>query len=179
MAETDVLALLARLLAGLFFGFSALGKGRALNAFSQNLVDSFGVPAALAGAASWTLVAFEALLALALLGSWTYRCAAMALAFLALAAFTALVAWRHVQEGNLRCHCFGTSDRPLSRFDIARNLLLLAAIGAYLVTGGESHTPAPVELAVLGALALVLVQWLIHFHETLETLFYQGRRPAP
>lgn len=173
MNAADGFATLTRLLTGLFFAFSALGKFRFIEAFRHNLVESFGIKPSHAGPLSAGLCTFEALLAATLLMSRPSRLAAMLTALLALGVFTALVSWRYYQEGNLRCHCFGRSSRPLSHWDIARNLLLLAMIASYLLFGAEPH-PLPFSTQlVLGALALVLVQWLVHLHETVEALFYR------
>ena len=75
----------------------------------------------------------EISLAVLLVGGWWFN-PTVAASLLMLSAFTVLLLVRLRDPERLPCSCFGaTSQRPMSWLDVARNVILIAAlIAAYL-----------------------------------------------
>ncbi|WP_341503680.1 MauE/DoxX family redox-associated membrane protein [Gallaecimonas sp. GXIMD4217] len=178
MHEPSLLAELTRLVVGLVFAFSALGKLTALRTFSLNLVESFRFPPHLARAAGALLILFEATLSVVLLAAPALGQPAMTLALASLGLFTLALAWRRLQAGQVRCSCFGDSDRPVSAYDFIRNLALILTMAGYLAQGAEPAALAASTQAALAGTALVLAVFTIYFHDTMELLFHSGRGRA-
>lgn len=154
---------------------ACLGKLRAFAAFRANLAESFQVPAHRARLLAPAVVGVEALLAALALSPLAQ--AAMTAALLLFAGFTILLAWRLARDGALRCACFGEAERNLSGYDLARNVLVMAAIGLYLwlsfaAPAGPAPLPAlPTAAAVLAAaLACILAVLAIDFHDVARLL---------
>lgn len=126
------------------FGLSVTAKLRgrsAYAAFRRSLPDTLGVPQALAGPLSATVIAAEAA-AVILLGAGLARPAFLTFGFffsgVLLAAFTVAIALMLRRGVTQPCHCFGVGSKPPSKAVLARNLGLLAvaAIGAAMSARG-------------------------------------------
>jgi hypothetical protein len=91
-----------------------------------------------------------------------------------------VVGYQFVSRDVVRCSCFGEAERPVSGYDLLRNLLLIAAIVGVLAGGGHGGEPAAGgALAAAGeeagaslaarlmcaGLGLVLAVAAIHFHD--------------
>lgn len=169
---------------------AAVGKLRTLGEFRQNLTESFGVSARAARVLAPVIVATEFLLAAAIAlgdtiasglasvgaahGMIVY--AAMAAALAMFAVFTALVARKYLQEGIVRCSCFGEAGRSVSPFDLLRNVLVMACIAFYLAcAGGTATAPLSSEAWFLAAgLAALLTVLAVEFHEIVMLLAHSG-----
>jgi len=148
---------------------ACLGKLRTFDAFRANLAESFHVSPRQAGMLAPAVVGIEALLALLVLGPFAQ--AGMALALLLFAGFTALLTWRLARDGALRCACFGEAECNLSGYDLARNVLVVAAIGLYLPLSFAAPAALPLAATVLAAaLASILAVLAIDFHDVARLL---------
>jgi hypothetical protein len=166
-------------LTGWVFAASAAAKlssRRAYRAFRDGLAESRLFPARLVPAVAASLAAAEAVLAGGLLAAaglttvaapgaaWLAESALAVAAVLTagLAVGVALVVRRGTRA---RCACFGArSARPLGRVHLARNLCLLAVVGAGLagipVARGHAGSAGAALAAVAGAVtALMFIYW--------------------
>lgn len=113
---------------------------------------AFGAPRWLAALIPWIEVAVGALLVTSAGLPWT----AMAAAGL-LAAFTAMVALRLVTGQAVPCGCFGeTSPRPVGADTLVRNVVLLGAAVAAVLTGTGGGGVLSVAAGVAGAAAFLV-----------------------
>ncbi|MES2323851.1 MAG: MauE/DoxX family redox-associated membrane protein [Pseudomonadota bacterium] len=148
-----------------FVGFlllaAAAGKLRAAAGFRLNLETSFGMPAARARMVAPMLIGAEVLVAAMVLGPWNQ--AGMLAALLMFAAFTLVVTHRFFTQPTVRCSCFGETGRPLSGYDLLRNLLVIGAIAAFLaVAPGAAASWSLMFLAA--GLASFMAVAAIEFH---------------
>ncbi|WP_167087555.1 MauE/DoxX family redox-associated membrane protein [Massilia frigida] len=169
MSSAPYLAEIIRFFTAFLLACAALGKLRTLAAFADNLVDSFGLPRPAATMLAPAVVAAEALLAaLILAGGGTGR-AGMAGALVLFVLVTALVGYRYVVEGSVKCSCFGESERPVSGFDLLRNGLIIASIGVCLAFSGGAAFGKK-ESVLAAALALTATIGAIGFHDLARAL---------
>lgn len=148
---------------------AAVGKLRTMAEFRQNLTESFGVGARAARVLAPAVAAGELLLAVAIAAgdaaSPGIGYAAMAAALAMFAVFTALVARKYVQEGIVRCSCFGEAGRSVSPFDLLRNVLVMACIAFYLVSAGAAPDLGAEAWFLAAGLAAFLTVLAVEFHE--------------
>lgn len=113
---------------------------------------AFGAPRWLAAILPWAEVGVGALLVTGAGLPWT----ALAAAGL-VTAFTALVALRLLLGQAVPCGCFGeTSPRPVGLDTLVRNLVLLAATAAAVLTGTRPGGPASVVAGAMGAAVFLM-----------------------
>jgi hypothetical protein len=129
LAEACRLYILAALLA------SAAGKARALGRFAETLEVLVRFPSRWSRRAAAALTTSEFLVALALAAGGATAHVGMAAALAMFLAFTAVLLAALVRRQAVSCHCFGASDRPISAWDLVRNLLFIAACGTWLLLG--------------------------------------------
>ncbi len=145
------------------------GKLRTFTAFRDNLVSSFGMSPAASRLTAPAVAAAEGLTAVIVLGLAPRP--GMWAALLMFALFTALLAYRFIKDDVVRCSCFGEAERSLSGLDLLRNLLVLAAIAAYLALPATTGADAAAHMTLLGAgLASILMVAAIGFHDIVHLL---------
>ncbi len=165
-----------RLTIGLTFAWSVFGKLRDFSAFQAAVIDFRVLPPALSRSAAWlSLLAEFAILLMLAIGEALllpgFVLAAGLLLFFSVA--LGLVLQRNMQ---VSCNCFGVTERRVSPYDVARNLLLI--VGS-LVGGWTSlNTSQPLAtsaLIILGLMALCFVILVTNLADVVETL----RQPFP
>lgn len=169
MSAAAYLAEIIRFFTAFLLACAALGKWRTLAVFAHNLAESFGVQRQAARILAPAVVAAESLLALLILAGGTPGRAGMAGALLLFVALTALVGYRYVLEGSVKCSCFGESERPVSGYDLLRNGLVIAAIGTSLACSGGAAFGNK-ESLLAAALALIATIGAIGFHDLARAL---------
>lgn len=150
---------------------SAAGKARALGTFAGTLEALVHLPSRWSRTAAAALTASEFLVALALLAGGVATRLGMAAALALFLAFTAVLLVALAQRRTVSCNCFGASDHPISAWDVVRNLLLIAACGAWLLLGPSTAALSPgTWLLLLGAAVLAFL---------LSTNLHRLRRSGP
>lgn len=136
---------------------AGVGKLRSHGAFRDNLAASFGVPPAAAKVAAPALVMAELLLAGWLLAGGAH--VPMLLSLLLLSTLTAVLIHRYFTHSVVRCSCFGEAARPVSQYDLLRNVLAVGVNGAYFALAQDAALPAATAVlaAGLAAIACVLI----------------------
>jgi hypothetical protein len=153
---------IARYVIALLLLAASVGKLRSYGDFRGNLATSFGVPPAAAKAAAPALVAAELLLAGWLLAGGTRR--PMLLSLLLLSTLTAVLAWRYFTHSVVRCSCFGEAARPVSQYDLLRNVLAVGVNGAYFASAQTASLPFATSVLAAGLAAIVCVA-VISLHD--------------
>jgi uncharacterized membrane protein YphA (DoxX/SURF4 family) len=162
------IAEILRYFVGLLLLTAAVAKLRGFENFRANLTASFGVGAAhsqvLAPAVMLAELAVGALvLGVSMrIGLWC--------ALLMFCLFTALLAYKFYTQSVVRCGCFGEAERSLSGFDLLRNVLVIAAIGAGLALGRQDAGVPPHAALLAVALATLACVVAVHFHEMVSLL---------
>lgn len=138
------------------------GKLRTWPAFRNDLGTSFGFAPAPAAIAAPALVLAELMVAAMVLG--VARPAGMLASLVLMCTFTAALGYQFYANGIVRCSCFGESARPLSPYDVVRNVLVVGAICVYLGLAPGATLPAGESLVAAGLGAWLCVAAL-HFHD--------------
>ncbi|WP_215403996.1 MauE/DoxX family redox-associated membrane protein [Janthinobacterium sp. JC611] len=150
-----LLADTARYCIALLLLAASVGKLRGYSDFRGNLATSFGVPPAAASLAAPALVMAELLLSGWLLAGGIHI--PMLLSLLLLTTLTAILAWRYFTHSVVRCSCFGEAARPVSRYDLLRNMLVVGINGAYFALEQETTLPVAGTALAAGLAAIVCV----------------------
>lgn len=122
--------LFAQTVAVATFAASAVAKARDLDGFHATLV-AFRVAGDRAARRLAPLVLAAEVLVVLL--TVLFAPAGLALAALLLVVYTGLLASVRAHGTTVGCHCFGRTPLPVSWWDVARNLVLLAGIGVGVV----------------------------------------------
>ena len=152
---TLLLADMARYVIAWLLLAAAVGKLRSYSEFRGNLATSFGLPPAIAIVAAPALVAAELLLAGWLLAGGAQL--PMLLSLLLLGTLTAVLVYRYFTHSMVRCSCFGEAARPVSHYDLLRNLLVVGINGAYCALAQETALPAASAVLAAGLASIVCV----------------------
>jgi uncharacterized membrane protein YphA (DoxX/SURF4 family) len=159
---SPLLADTARCCIALLLLAAGVGKLRSYGAFRGNLATSFGVPPAAAAWAAPALVLAELLLAGWLLAGGSHL--PMLLSLLLLSILTAVLAFRYFTHSVVRCSCFGEAARPVSSYDLLRNVLVVGVNGAYFALAQEATLPVATTMLAAGLAAIACVA-LISLHD--------------
>jgi hypothetical protein len=138
-----------------------LGKAAAPASFRDSMAGLPGLSGRAGGAAALTVIGAEAaILAAVAIAPAPGMAAAMAMfAFFWLVILAALVNRRPMV-----CNCFGGRARPISWLDLVRNLALIGACAAFLLSPPPAAV-APSEWPVLLAVALIALLISTHLDE--------------
>lgn len=153
---TGEVATVARIVLGLVFALSVLGKVRDVGAFNRSLSNFVHVPASLAVVPTAMVVGAEIVAAVTMLsGRWTAL--GWLVVFILLWAFLPALAFNALRPVPLPCHCFGSADdTPRHRWSLIRLTLLFGALG--VAAGDRAGADIPTVLAAIGV--VVLGVWL-------------------
>lgn len=162
MSTVSFLADIVRCFIGWWWLAAAAGKLRTWPRFRDDLGASFGIAARPARLAAPALVLAELLAAAMVLGP--AHAAGMLASLMLMCSFTAVLGYQFFTRAIVRCTCFGESLRPLSGYDVLRNLLVVLAIAAWLALEPASALPAGETLLAAGLGAWLCVA-AIHFHD--------------
>lgn len=144
-----MILLAARVLLAVVFAVAAAGK--LLNRpRTLETLGEFGVPAPIRGPVALALPFAELAIAIALLPAASAAWAAL-VATLLLAAFTVAVVRVLARGQQVDCNCFGSlGSSRVTRWTVARNLILLAIAGTVAIAGQSD--PGPGAVAWIGDL---------------------------
>ncbi|WP_282692498.1 MauE/DoxX family redox-associated membrane protein [Streptomyces sp. CC208A] len=170
-----------RLLLGVVFAVSAVGKLRGATAFRafEGATRSMGVPGRFARPVAVAVVGAECAVPV-LLAVGPAGAPGIGLALVLLAAFTVGIAGVLRRGTRTSCACFGASSAVIGRRHLVRNglLLLCAGIGAGCALGGVSSATHAGGV-VIAAVAALVGALLVTFTDELGELFGTGpTRPA-
>jgi hypothetical protein len=147
------------------FAASAVGKARDLPGFHQAVGAFALVPAGRVRLVASVLFGAEVVTVLLLVAGLLPGAAAtvpigLALGGLLLVAYTVGLVTVQVRKMQVTCHCFGASPVPVSWYDVARNVLLLAVAVTGVVAGVPADRPAladSVLVALFGVAAALII----------------------
>lgn len=135
---------------------ASLGKGLAAKEFRTSLTEDFHVPPGLAPYAAVAVIGGESVTALLLAwGDGPAELGALC-ALLMFVLFTSVIAHAMIQHRNVSCHCFGRQSHPVSKYDLLRNGILIAACGYYLVAPPYGLTLDVASVFLLISMAFII-----------------------
>jgi hypothetical protein len=160
---------------GLTFAVSAAGKATSLQAFRDALADLGIGPASRRRPVAVATIGAEGLATVLVVAGGPFAEAGFALALALLAVFSAVLAAALRGRDAVSCNCFGSSQRPISWYDLARNAVLggCCAAGEWAALVSSHRYPPPALIAVLGLMAAGLVLIATNLQAITELL----RRP--
>lgn len=160
-----------RIVIGLVFAYAFLAKIRDVRRFAETISNFEILPKKWSKVAALLLLGGEGIvLVLILLGGWPLSLA-FALAGLMLLLFTIVFISALQRNIQTSCNCFGVSEKPLTYYDVWRNIgfLLLATAGLGLRGAiGELSSLAFIELLFILLIAAVLVMAWINLGEIVD-----------
>jgi len=161
-----------------FVGFvlltAAWSKTRTYQQFTISLVTSFHLPKTLSKLFSPLLILLEYALALALLTQLFNPQLAMQVSLALFSTFTSVAIFLLIRHEVVKCNCFGEESRPISIFDLIRNLGFIVAIIFYLFYA-KANTNFSLEVSsLLATLAVIITIITINFHDLVSILKSRG-----
>lgn len=170
------LLIFCRLTIGLTFAWAVFGKLRDLSAFREAVVDFRMLPPALSRIAAWVSLLAECAIILMLGIGRALLFPGFVLSAGLLVLFSVALGLVLRQNRQVSCNCFGVTERRVSPYDVARNLLLIVGslVGSW--TSLDALQPvAASALILLGLMALCLIILVTNLADVVETL----HRPFP
>lgn len=157
------------------FVVSATGKLASMTSFQAAIADFEVLPTRWVRPAGTVTVALELLAAVLVLLGGQLLPDGFGLACLLLLGFSLLLARSLRRKADVRCNCFGRTERPITRYDLVRNGLLIGAgvLGGWLWLTYGSGLPPIGLLLISGLMAGALVAVASNLHDIVELL----RRP--
>jgi hypothetical protein len=154
-----IVLVFCRWVIGIAFASSAAGKAASLASFRDAITDFGVIPGSLTGAAALATVSAEGLVAAAVAAGGVLASAGFALGLALLAVFSALLAAALRRKAEFSCNCFGRSERKISWYDMARNVILglCCAGGLWTYQAAAKGYPGPAPLIALGLVAAFAV----------------------
>jgi len=141
---------------------AVLGKLRSWPGFRTELGTSFGIAPGTAAIVAPLLVLAELLAAALVIGPASR--AGMLLSLVLMCTFSAVLGYQFLTRGIVRCSCFGESVRPLSGYDVLRNLLVAGTMLCWLALAPVGRLPLGETLVAAGIGAWLCVA-AVHFHD--------------
>ncbi|MBX3710601.1 MAG: hypothetical protein KF800_01345 [Lysobacter sp.] len=144
---------------------AATGKSLHPGRFRDSLEHGFpSIGRSGASLAAGAILAGEGAAGLLMLAGGELSRIGLMLALVLFVSLTLVVASVLATGGTVRCNCFGAGEQRLSGFDLARNLLFIAAAAAGLLgpsatgaAGGAGGLPLPVAVATVAVAAMLLL----------------------
>lgn len=170
MSQLEFIAALGRYATALLLLAAAFGKCSSFSLFRDNLVSSFAVSPKLSPFLAGFLLLLEFGLGAWLLLSAAPVVAVMGFVLLLFSVFSLVLLWRYLLDGNVKCSCFGEQNRPVSVFDLVRNLLILLTVSLYFFAPATLLFPTSLMFWLVLAVAAVWVLMLVHCHDILSLL---------
>ncbi len=157
---------------GLTLAVSAMGKAASMTSFRAAMTDFEVLPARLTGPAATAVVVAEAVAVALVAAGRGWAAAGFALALVLLAAFSAVLALALRRKAAVSCNCFGSSERQISWYDVARNagLGLCCVAGLWSAATAAGPGPAVALVLVLGLMAAVFMVIVTNLEDIIELL---------
>ncbi len=162
MNTASFMADIVRYFIGWWWLAALAGKLRDWPHFRDDLRALLGIAARPAALLAPALILAELLAAALALG--IAPPAGMLASLVLMCAFTSVLGYQFFTRAIVRCSCFGKSLRPLSGYDVLRNVLVLLSVAAWLAFAPAVHLPAGESLLAAGLGAWLCVA-AIHFHD--------------
>lgn len=144
---------------------AAWSKLTDLNRFKSNLIESFGFSFNASRIVAPIIIILELLLFITIASDTVYSHYAMGISFVVFIVFTIFLLHHWLKNARVKCSCFGEDDRPVSIFDIIRNILVVCLVGCFLLLK-DDKLPVVIEFQlVLIFFAFIIHIILIHLHD--------------
>ncbi|MFZ6026954.1 MAG: MauE/DoxX family redox-associated membrane protein [Chloroflexota bacterium] len=162
-----------RFVIGIAFAWSFVGKVCDVPSFVAAIERFRLLPKVLHKPAAWGFLAGELAVTLAMLFDDIFALWGFLLAALMLLAFCGALASVLLREIDTSCNCFGSSEKPVSRWDLVRNAGLIGcALVGLTLTFTTPPPPGWLESVLMFAAALVFVLVWVQVREIVALFQY-------
>jgi len=165
------LMVFCRVFTGFVFLLSAYGKTSDISSF-QKTINSFRlINSKLAYPLSFIFISIEWLIVIFIVSGGEFLLYGYMLAIVLLIVFTTALTIVLFRQISTTCNCFGSSSKPVTKYDVVRNcgLLSCSTVGLYITFGNPNITSLTLENAIIvGVFALILVLLWLHFDEIIS-----------
>lgn len=163
----------SRIVIGLVFVASSLGKIRSFSAFEQAVENFQILPPQFVRACAAVFLGSELVIVVMMFwGGKSLLMIGFLIALILLSVFCIALLAVLIRRLQVPCNCFGSSQRPASSADIWRNVGLitcaLMGIAALPALPDATTNISPLETGLLGMMALVFVALSIYLREVIE-----------
>lgn len=167
-----------RVVVGVVFALSFVGKVRDITAFEISIVNFSIIPSRLSVIVAIGILALEVTVVIFMVVGREWLMSGFALAILLLLVFSSALTFSLLHHKQVSCNCFGSSNKPVSLFSLWRNsgLALCAGIGYVLLlsVGSESSSPSPLGWGLIILVATIFIAFCTQIDGIVQ-LFQQGR----
>ena len=133
---------------------AVLGKATAVDDFRATIVGLSGLPERSAGAAARAVIGAEAAIFATLIVAPR---AGMAAAMAMFALFWTMILVALIRRRAVVCNCFGGGAKPISWFDLVRNLAMVGACAFFLLSPPPAALWPAAWLLLLGVACIVFL----------------------
>lgn len=163
----------ARYLIGFLLLSAGISKFKSFAEFRLSVRDFLRGRQKLSHLLALAVIALELIVAVLCLFPSQLQFVAMQCALLMFASFTLFILDQYFKKADAQCYCFGQSARPISVYDLLRNLLIVVVIAYYLWMAGKPELSFVAHLLIAG-IAMLLCMLLRQFHEIMVSLLYRS-----
>ena len=170
---SDYLSEFARLFIVCVFGLSFIGKVRKVEGF-ELAISSFKIlPSKLIKLAARSVLMVESTIIVLLISGGFWKLLGFVISICVLTLFTASLVIVLLRKEQATCSCFGDKAQPVSFYDVARNIGLLAVCIVGLVVSSTNYpTSTLVEAVLLFLISFTLALLVANFRDVVRTLIY-------
>lgn len=175
MVLTYMLAF-TRITLGIVFALSYFTKATNVQQFAQTIAKFNILPASLSKIVAILFLCGEGIVLLLMGVGGAYLTFGFALAFILLLLFSVAIISVLVRRIQTACNCFGSTEKPISIYDVGRNvsfiLCALVGLNVAVILNGNILTLSFGELIIMSAQAFIFVLIMTYLDE-FAVLFQQ------
>ena len=168
----EYLLIFFRIVIGIVFFVSALGKLRNFSEFTQTIQRFQILPRMLISPSTWLFISCEITVVILLVLGKQFLVFGFVLAGLLLLIFSMALLSVLIRKISTPCNCFGAGKNPVSVYDIVRNIIfILCALGGWSLYMGSSAnygTPNLLDWILIGFAASAFVMAIVNLGEIVK-----------
>ncbi len=155
----------------LVFALSLGGKILDIVNFQEAIVDFRLLPTRWSKAAAWTFLGVESAIVLLMAIGGSVLLIGFLLAMALLTVFSAALVLVLQRDIRVTCNCFGRTERRISPYDVARNVLLILCglVGVWALVS-PLQSLSEVEIILIGLMAVCFVVLVTNLADVVGTL---------
>jgi hypothetical protein len=157
---------------GITFAVSAIGKAASITSFRAAVADFGVLPARLTDPVARATVLAEGVVVALVAAGDGWVSAGFVAALVLLTGFSAVLVLALRRKAAVSCNCFGSSERPISWYDVLRNagLAVCCVAGLWSDRAATGPHPTPALVLALGLMAAVFMVIVSNLEDIVELL---------
>lgn len=163
--------LFCRMVVGFVFALSAMGKLTNSVGFQEAIADFQLLPKRWNIPLSWAFLAGEIGVMVMLMAGQSLLIPGFVLAIALLTIFSIGLALVLQRKLRVACNCFGRTNRPISRYDVVRNILILClCLGGIWLSSSSLYNLSFSEVVLIVLMASCCVAIVTNLSDVIETV---------